>query len=451
MNVALVVLDTLRLDAFKRHFEWLPGIRFEQAWAPGNWTVPVHASLFTGCYPSELGVHAKHQTLNCPEPTLAECLNEIGYRTRCFSANPNISPIFQFDRGFDMFQGSWRLRGMQSDVFDWEGYIAKNRTRGPMRYLSALKEVLLGDVATGPSLRRGLDIKLRDLDLKTTPSDDGASEAREFVQSTKFDNQEFLFLNLMEAHAPYSPPEAYVTGDVDSGDRDWTTYNGLLATITGDIPTDATPEKLRQAYDDSVRYLSDVYQDIFASLRESFDVVITLGDHGEMFGEDGIYQHAYGLYPELTNVPLVISGDQFNDCSTDRVVSLVDVFHTVTELVGACSGHSDRALVSTDRPVENTDAPVYAEYHGVSDRNWQKVKAAGRDPSSYDKTLFGVADGGNNYGYQTRDGFEAPEEERENLHELVKQRIDTHENQNLAEEDDISEALKRQLEDLGYA
>jgi arylsulfatase A-like enzyme len=65
MNVAIVVLDTLRKDAFDREFDWLPGRRFSAAYSTGSWTVPAHASLFAGKYPSELGVHSKNRFLDC--------------------------------------------------------------------------------------------------------------------------------------------------------------------------------------------------------------------------------------------------------------------------------------------------------------------------------------------------------------------------------------------------
>jgi hypothetical protein len=58
-RIALIVLDTLRKDAFDRHFDWLPGRRFEHAFSTANWTTPAHASLFTGWYASEVGVHAE--------------------------------------------------------------------------------------------------------------------------------------------------------------------------------------------------------------------------------------------------------------------------------------------------------------------------------------------------------------------------------------------------------
>jgi arylsulfatase len=43
-SVAVVVLDTLRYDTFEEAFDWLPGRRFTQAYAPSHWTIPVHGS-----------------------------------------------------------------------------------------------------------------------------------------------------------------------------------------------------------------------------------------------------------------------------------------------------------------------------------------------------------------------------------------------------------------------
>jgi arylsulfatase A-like enzyme len=75
MNVAFILLDTLRKDAFERQFDWLPGRRFDNAWSPSHWTVPVHGSMFTGLYPSETGVHARSVTLDCDRQVLAEQLS----------------------------------------------------------------------------------------------------------------------------------------------------------------------------------------------------------------------------------------------------------------------------------------------------------------------------------------------------------------------------------------
>lgn len=147
-SVALVVLDTLRKESFDRHFDWLPGLRFESAWSTSAWTVPVHGTLFTGLYPSEAGVYAKAEALDYEGPVLAERLSQKGCTTRAFSANAYVSPPFDFDRGFDVFETNWRGRWGRDDVFEWGEFISKTQGEGPTRYLRALYECVTGDVDT---------------------------------------------------------------------------------------------------------------------------------------------------------------------------------------------------------------------------------------------------------------------------------------------------------------
>lgn len=48
MNVAVIVLNTMRKDVFDEHFDWFPGVRYEEAYSIESYTVPAHGSLFTG-------------------------------------------------------------------------------------------------------------------------------------------------------------------------------------------------------------------------------------------------------------------------------------------------------------------------------------------------------------------------------------------------------------------
>jgi len=251
--------------------------------------------MFTGLYPSETGVHAKSAPLDVEEPVLAERLQEARYKTRAFSANPYVSPAFDFDRGFESFAGSWRLRQLDPELFDWMQFIDETADEGPTRYLRALARCVREDCRTVPLVWYGLRLKLRESDRFGGVDDDGAAETRRYVRSTDFDTKEFLYLNLMEAHTPYDPPEAYRTTGLTHG-------GGLEETITDSEKIDAEP--VRQAYDDCVRYLSDVYKEIFAELSEAFDYIVTCSDHGELLGEHGGWAHGYGLYPQLTNIPL---------------------------------------------------------------------------------------------------------------------------------------------------
>lgn len=440
-SVALVVLDTLRKDAFDRHFEWLPGTRYENAYSTSHCTVPAHGSLFTGRYASEVAIYNGSQTFDCESPVVAESLSGAGYTTRAFSANPNISPTFAADRGFETFEGSWRLDGLERNAFDWETFVMEHRDSGPLRYVRAAWEILAGEYDTRASFVDGARHKLRGMGLldDERPPDDGAAAMLEFVRETEFGSREFLFANLMEAHSPYHPPEEYRTGPPVE-------IRGLDATF--EAPTDA-PEDIERAYDDSVRYLSAMYERIFAELRESFDVVITLADHGELLGEHGAWEHFYGIYPELTHVPLVVWQGEAESVTETASVSLLDAHATVLDAAGVENRARGRSLLSPP-----ADGEHLVEYHGIDARKRAAIRNRGHGESAFlEPWLAGVSYGAY-YGHETF--FDGIAETGASPYEDVSKRIaalrdglDTPTTSST--DDEVNEAVLRQLRDLGYA
>lgn len=443
MDIAVVVLDTLRKDAFERHFDWLPGTRFENAWSPSHWTVPVHGAMFTGLYPSETGVHAKDPQLDCDRQVLAEQLSEAGYTTRAFSCNPYVSPAFGYDRGFEEFTGSWRLRQLDPELFDWNSFISETSDEGPTRYVRALYRCLREDCRTVASLNQGVRMKLRDWNYLGSIDDDGAAETLEYLEKTDFGSDEFLYLNLMEAHAPYDPPEAYQTVDVAYGP-------GLAETISGTTDESVDVETVEQAYDDCVRYLSDSYADIFERLTEAFDYVITLADHGECFGEHGAWMHGYGLYPELTNVPLSIYGPEMEADTNEELVSLLDIHGTVLDLTTGDESPRGNSILGTD-----PTGACLTEYHGFTALKLDRLgnaEIAEDRLARYDQVFRGIARG-DDYGFETPDGFEligdgSAADTQVALEELV-ETLDVRDGE--ANEQEVSDGVMDQLEDLGYA
>lgn len=358
-NVAVVVLDTLRKTHFDKYFDWLPGTRFEAAYSTSHWTVPAHASLFTGRYPSEVGVHVGSKDLDCKEPVLAEIASDLGYKTRMFSANPNITPNWAFDRGFDQFEGSWRVRSMVEDVFDWHEFLSKTDP-GLGRYGHALREIVHSDSAIIASLRRGIEIKLRGSRYNSQP-DDGSIECLEWLRTTPIGDDEFMFINLMEAHVPYDPPAPFDAPEVALNDFELT-FGGATSEMEA-----AT----REAYDEAAAYQSDIYEDIHKELSQHFDVIVTLSDHGEMLGEHGVFEHGIGLYEELVHIPLCISGiDRENNA---EVRSIMDVFATIVDLLGGSTTRRGQPLT------EASNTTVVTEYHGPMEAKLARAKNAGVD------------------------------------------------------------------------
>jgi|AntDeeMetagen134_2_1112570.scaffolds.fasta_scaffold00998_5 arylsulfatase A-like enzyme len=433
-NIAIVVLDTLRKDAFDKHFEWLPGTSFENAWSTSHWTVPAHGSLFTGQYPTETGVRARAETFDVTEQSLIETLSKNGYRTTAYSCNPYISKLYNFDRGFDQFNEGWRVMSASPEIFDWPNAVLEKSGPRLWRYLRSVVECFRDDdTAFLSSLRHGYRLKRAE--------DDGAQAIRDWIQNQTWNTNEFLFLNLMEAHTPYSPPAEYQTVEVDSH------FDPILATATEDIDSD----QHRQAYNDSVHYLSDMYQDIFNELAADFEYIFTLGDHGELLGEYGKWTHFHGIYPELTNIPLTVYASNGVDRSVDIPVSLLDIPQTISELT-EIDYETDGLSLLEDSPARS----ILIESYGLTDHVRNKLRRAGVSENrrrELDGTKRGIALPPTYYGYETEEGFkETGEANKSNPEEDLVTFVDELDQREINETaDEVPESVQQQLKDLGYA
>lgn len=71
------------------------------------WTLPSHASLLTGQYPSEHQATSGTGQLPQEASTLAENLDRAGYRTGAFVSNPWLGDERGFAQGFPVFEAVW--------------------------------------------------------------------------------------------------------------------------------------------------------------------------------------------------------------------------------------------------------------------------------------------------------------------------------------------------------
>jgi arylsulfatase A-like enzyme len=156
------------------------------------------------------------------------------------------------------------------------------------------------------------------------------------------------------------------------------------------------------------------------------------------------------VYPELTQVPLVVSGpDCEGRCS--KTTSLLDVHRTVLELADVGGSSRGQHLLE-----EIADKPRLVEYEGLRAARIRMMRDAGYADSlieTYDTPVAGIALSDAYYGYETKTGWNetgAPPAtgSRELLREL-QQTLDT---RTVSGEDvEISDAVQERLQDLGYA
>ena len=113
-NVVLVVVDTLRADrlgCYGYETDTSPSIDefaryshlFEHAYATAPWTTPSVASIFTGRYPSSVGISDREVGLIDELVTLAELFTQRGYLTKGIVSHFFIDERLGFARGFELF------------------------------------------------------------------------------------------------------------------------------------------------------------------------------------------------------------------------------------------------------------------------------------------------------------------------------------------------------------
>lgn len=350
-HVVLLLIDTLRADRLHDerpltpHLDGLAGrsVVFQRAIAPACWTKPSVASLFTGLYPGRHGALGTPQRrpnlafLDASFTTLAELLRQAGYRTGAFVSNPHILPTYRFDQGFDHFV----------------------QPAGPAdELLGAAGDWLAGAPGDGPS---------------------------------------FLYLHLIDPHAPYDPPEdarrrwvpgpgpdqaAFTRAGLPLEITTWLKHQrsrpgapfdtsrlrpdllepGLVADVRRHAP-DFTPgtlldharfdfagpddpaliarvDHLQALYDAEVAAtdaaIGRFLQRLDALGLGDDTLLLVVADHGEAFLERGTWGHGNGLSPEELEVPFLLCPPRRegrSDTVVEAPVSLVDVLPTLTDLL----------------------------------------------------------------------------------------------------------------------
>jgi arylsulfatase A-like enzyme len=347
-SVVFVVMDTVRKDRLSVYGydrETTPALEavaeeaavFEQAVSQAPWTLPVHASVFTGLYPAEHGASQERPYLDGVS-TLAEALSAAGHATACYSSNAWITPYTGLTAGFDDQDNFFEV--LPTDLLSgplaraWRALNDHDRLRAVADALVELGNTAHEYLAGGGRA-----------DSKTPQAVDRAIE---FID--RADGDYFCFLNLMDAHLPYHPPaehaEAFAPG-VDSSAvcQNAKEYNSGARDIDADEWAD-----IRGLYDAEVRHVDAELERLWDWLRANDawedTLVVVCADHGELHGEHGLYGHEFCVYEPLVNVPLLLKHPDLDAGVRDDQVELLDLYHTVLDHAGV---EATDATVPLDR------------------------------------------------------------------------------------------------------
>jgi len=475
-NVLFVVWDTVRADRLSLYghdkpttpfLESIAGrsVVFDRAISPSFWTLPSHASLFTGLAASVHGADADYHWLDSRFLTMAEHFGANGYDTYAWSSNPNISRTANTTQGFDTFQqpfgaNLWRdkVEAFTQSLLHPDDHTTRD---SPERYKS------IAFHKTGPVTHEAFVGWL----------DETRDEKRPF----------FAFLNYMEAHAYRLPSErarTVVAPDPQSYAQMLQTSN-LLRRQTNVMfgrwkdYTRRERQGLYDLYDASIVDLDAYLSGLFDALRErqllDDTIVVLTADHGEQFGEHGLYLHNFSVYEPLVHVPLVIYWPA-GGLEGQRVAEPVSTTALFRTLVGLADVEMPEQDIGNADLLYRRKGPVVSELtapcanpenrrldHGI--RDWSATYAAIYDG---DVKLIESSNGSHELYNLARDGFE-----QSNLFGIPRSR-DTAERllaalrewraaqptfeitaeerraENAAREANRDEELMGQLEELGY-
>lgn len=316
-NIVLVTVDSLRADycgfaggpdSHTPAMDRLAadGLVFENAIAPGPATIDSMPVIFSGqFYPrpdtewsavEEPEVVRNHMSAR---QTIPERLSQRGYETAAFTTNPWASRRYGFDEGFDYFEDF-----MEVDT-SGEGSFS--------RLLDRLATDQNGGAAIKP-LQLLLDWQRQNDMFQSwdTFYDDVVSWTEQAEEPY------FLWIFLVDAHMPFLP-----TAEFNSQSKFATMMANLWLYLDTRRLESILGKRLQTAYGDTIRYVDNRLERLTADLADDDPVLVVHGDHGEEFGERGVYGHGKYLSEELIRIPLIVTNGPTG--RIDRPFSLVDL------------------------------------------------------------------------------------------------------------------------------
>ena len=487
-NIVLLTLDTLRADhlsCYGYERETSPfidkianeGILFEECIATSSWTLPSHASLFTGLFPSEHGAiysaEDKSKASQLPDKltTLAEILKKEGYKTAGFIGGPYLASVFGMGQGFDYYND--RLGPIGKVYFDKITFLrfilAIFKDKINLYKLSSSIETGLIDVWNyiyGESFTKnsighvGWKKKANEINAVVLP----------WIKRNK-DTRFFLFVNYFDPHAPYGLPKGY-KNHYNRGYK--SNLGGLVSQLNNIMyrkysPTEDDLNFLISLYDSQINFLDLHIAQLFDTLVscgiDRNTIVVITSDHGEAFGEHGLMQHGFSLYEDQIKVPLLLWGiKQFP--GSQRIstqVQIIDILPTILNLINIpppknirgqsliplISGREDSvrpyalAEIFEDKAVYRFGEEFRRDLKCVRTSEWKHITS-----STGEKELYNVIEDRK----EMRNLTDAEKEISKNMEGLIKEIVTSFKGNynNKGKSFQIDNDIKEQLRGLGY-
>ncbi len=282
------------LDAFARDT-----VVFRAAWSTSSWTLPAHASIFTGKHPTS---HGAHHDADAGDATLADALGGAWFRELRVNRLPDQEVTI-------------------AELLRERGYATAAIVGGP--WLAAPFGLLQGYELQDAQVNSIVGRSAQEL----------TDRAISWLQGVPRAQPLHLFVNYFDPHEPYTPPTGF-----------------------DDLPLARTPLPVRQMdinkgrslkpgerdvfvdrYDGEIRFTDHHFGRLMKALSElgryEDALIVVVGDHGELLGEHGFIGHGRWLYEELLRVPLFVRFPRGRGAgtTTNDPISVIDLLPLIAK------------------------------------------------------------------------------------------------------------------------
>lgn len=352
-NVLFIISDDLRPETGSYGVEGIRtphidrlatrSVQFDRAYVQFPVCNPSRSSMLTGLYPEQAGVLDNRQWWGRENPeaiTLPRWFRNNGYVTA------RAGKIFH--AGID-------------DLDAWtEGGEPRRRPADAMEGIDSAAGMPPGMTEPRvPPIRNPHSDRI--VVLEGDGSDHGdfrtATRTIEYLEEYKDDDRPFFIAcGFVKPHSPpeaprrffdlYDPDEMELPVDfaprptVPPGFPEISVVPLNRDLFMGRDASEEEAREMKRAYWASVSFMDEQVGRVLRALdrlelRED-TIVVFWGDHGYHIGEKGRWSKAYSLFEVAARVPLLISvpGNPNNGKSSDRVVEVVNLYKTLSELAG---------------------------------------------------------------------------------------------------------------------
>jgi arylsulfatase A-like enzyme len=449
---------------------------YEQARSPGTWSLPSHTSIFTGYHVVEHGITRARHKLERGHTIFEDLAEDHDYATGVFSENTWITdmPVGLKD-AFDTVEGARNLPF--PDAVDPSNFVL---SEGQGHYVEYLRHCLERD-DTLKSLANGVFTKLA-WDYPQLLPDRFQSSTPARVYGDLFldweaeqDGPWAACVNFMDGHLPYLPEEEYdewggtklrkLQDEMD--DQVWE-FNG------GQRPW-WQRKALEGLYDGTIRQMDAEVERLFGVLEERGELndtlIVVTSDHGEGFGELSrirgdrdrpkpnarVAAHGAGIHEVLTHVPLVVKFPGQSDGERVLEVASLTQFPNVVE--SAVDGANEIDAFVPDRG-------AVVSSHGLEEPMKERAQRYTGDFYRFNGDARAVYDGADHEVIKwlswrekratvrvndVKSSYKSADDDESLVDKVFDEFTDLGVRSDSGGLDEVDEATKQRLEDLGYA